>query len=108
MDWSTTTGFRPEGPVDLVKVESNGALQVYPNPFTAGFSVALEGAGKDKVYILNIYDMLGRSAYSTEGTLAGMNRFLKSLAVDWSPGAYIMELRSKEEGLIHRWKLVKY
>lgn len=108
VDWSTTTGFRPEAPVAILAADAPPTLQVYPNPFTTGFSMALDGGAKGETYTLHIYDMLGRQMYSTEGTLTGINRLLKSQGENWPSGAYYLELRSRVACLTYRQKLVKH
>lgn len=105
-DWSSTTGFRPEDPTLIVDVSEAKALQVSPNPFTAGFTIDIYKVSPGAVFTLRIYNTVGQEVYSEKGTIVSLNRSLWSVGEQWRSGAYYIELSS--EHALYRQKLIKY
>ena len=94
VDWSMTTGFKPE-PTSIVKNSTeNHNIEIFPNPFNESFSIELNGINENTICEITIYDILGRLLYSNSGTIKDLNKNLIIFGKNIPLGSYYLSLKA--------------
>lgn len=85
-------------------VEEKG-FSISPNPFHEGFHLNIKEAGNKK-YQLTLTNILGQKVYAATGSLEEINKKVKSIGKQLSPGTYMVTLKGND-ALIYQEKVVK-
>lgn len=104
----TVTVFETAITVTTTKVsgpESLGVFDVYPNPATGFFTVALNGAPRPELF-LDLFDNTGRKVMNTSLDFQSGTSFRKFSAADYAPGIYWLRV-SDDRGSALRQIILK-
>src|SRR5690606_4774792 len=66
-------------PTGMDKVKSEGELQVYPNPFSTGFTINVPEGDREAICELQLFNLLGQVVYQTQGKQDDLNAGLGSI-----------------------------
>ncbi len=97
--------FNPEAEcfVNTEDLASNWNLQIFPNPVSEELNVHFE-LQEAKSFTLSVYDLLGRRHYfqSVDQRFGTFNQF-KIDVIDLVSGMYLLEIKSEDQRLTHKF-----
>src|SRR5690606_34781195 len=93
-------------PTGIDDLNTKGELQVYPNPFSTGFTINVPDEKKEAIYDLQLLNLLGQVIYQAAGSVEDLNTGLSSIGGSVPSGSYWLLLSNGD--VTYRKQVVRW